>query len=387
MCCSSPYIRSISSLCIEKSPVPRLAFLIFYQSSGIPWLFPTPVSYLSLYKNIIAVNDSPGHSPLTASWARCGTLITVMGDTHVLRAENGRLSVNFSTEVSATTFQNLQLVYFLLFSSWFDVSHQSSRRQLISFLWHTMMDLCCNPDLFWELQFLKLKACMSHGWKSYWSDVDGQLKRNGYIPCSSFFFSCFPGHYIRSSFSGNLLSSTNFDSGLWNILHFFHCKLCPHVVLLHFISDELSINLGVGYSCSFSQLAGKSRHWGLVIFPICAPSDFRRKDVQYSSQIQDANRAVKIKNLSYYLKYANNLIQVLNNVIFKNLIYKSPRGNNEFCMPFCDRRRWLHPVWSDRDLNYPGWTFISPIKKCMSLEVENSMTAGSLLPQDFPKRM
>lgn len=201
---------------------------------------------------------------------------------HMLQAENRPLSVNFSTEVSATTFQNLHLVYFLLFSSLFDVSHQSSRRQLISFLWHTMMDLCCNPDLFWELQFLKLKACMSHGWKSYWSDVDGRLKRNWYIPYSTLFFSCFPGHYIMSSFSGNLLSSTNFDSGFWNILYFyaiffFLCKPCPHVVLLHFISDKLHINLGVGYPCSFSQLAGKSRHWGLVIFPMCIPSDFRRK--------------------------------------------------------------------------------------------------------------
>lgn len=166
---------------------------------------------------------------------------------HMLQAKNSPLSVNFSTEISATTFQSPPLVYFLLFSSWFDVSHQSSRRQLISFLWHTMMDLCCNPDLFWELQFLKLKACMSHGWKSYWSDVDGRLKRNWYIPYSAFFYSCFPGHYIMSSVLGNLLSSTNFDSGLWNILYFytifFHWKLCLPVVLLHFISDELSINL------------------------------------------------------------------------------------------------------------------------------------------------
>ena len=58
---------------------------------------------------------------------------------------------------------------------------------------------------------------------------------------------------------------------------FFLCKPCPHVVLLHFISDKLYINLGVGYPCSFSQLARKSRHWGLVIFPMCIPSDFRRK--------------------------------------------------------------------------------------------------------------
>lgn len=50
-----------------------------------------------------------------------------------------------------------------------------------------MMDLCYNPDLFWELQFLKLKAWMSHAWKGYWSDVDGQLKRNWYIPYSDFF--------------------------------------------------------------------------------------------------------------------------------------------------------------------------------------------------------
>lgn len=41
---------------------------------------------------------------------------------------------------------------------------------------------------------------------------------------------------------------------------FFLCKPCPHVVLLHFISDKFYINLEVGYPCSFSQLAGKSRH-------------------------------------------------------------------------------------------------------------------------------
>lgn len=95
----------------------------------------------------------------------------------------------------ATTFKkkkkkekNPCLVYFPLSSSQLSVSHQSNRRQLISFLWHTMMDLCYNPDLFWELQFLKLKAWMSHAWKGYWSDVDGQLKRNWYIPYSNFFF-------------------------------------------------------------------------------------------------------------------------------------------------------------------------------------------------------
>ena len=71
-----------------------------------------------------------------ASWllGHAVTLIIVMGVMHMLQAENRPLSVNFSTEVSATTFQNLHLVYFLLFSSLFDVSHQSSRRQLISFL-------------------------------------------------------------------------------------------------------------------------------------------------------------------------------------------------------------------------------------------------------------
>lgn len=116
------------------------------------------------------------HSP-HGFLACCGTLITVMGVIHMLQAENRPLSVNFSHRSLCNNFSNLHLVYFL-FSSLFDVSHQSSRRQLISFLWHTMMDLCCNPDLFWELQFLKLKACMSHGWKSYWSDVDGRLKRN-----------------------------------------------------------------------------------------------------------------------------------------------------------------------------------------------------------------
>lgn len=178
---------------------------------------------------------------------------------HVLPARNRPPRVNFSTEVYETTFQNPYLVYFLLFSSWFDVSHQSSRRQLISFPWHAMMDLCCNPDLFWELQFLKLKAGMSHGWKGYWSDVDGRLKRNWYIPYSTFSFPCLSWPLYNAVLLKSLLSSTNFDSGLWNVFHFyiifFHWRLSPHVALLHFIPDELSINWGVSYFWSLLRLA------------------------------------------------------------------------------------------------------------------------------------
>lgn len=170
-----------------------------------------------------------------------------MGVPHKLQAGDRALRANFSTEVPETTSQNPCLVYFL-FPPWFDVSHQSSRRQLISFLWHTMMDLCCNPDLFWELQFLKLKAWMSHGWKSYWSDVDGRLRRNWYIPYSTFFFLCFPWPLYNVVFLGVCchLQTLILASGIHSIFTpFFPSKLCPHVVLLHFISDELSINLGL----------------------------------------------------------------------------------------------------------------------------------------------
>lgn len=121
-------------------------------------------------------------------------LLSVMGMRHIHGKESRFLRVNFLTEEFVTTFQKkkqknqpTRLVYFPLSSSQLYVSHQSNRRQLISFLWHAMMDLCYNPDLFWELQFLKLKVWMSHAWKGYWSDVDGQLKRNWYIPYSNFF--------------------------------------------------------------------------------------------------------------------------------------------------------------------------------------------------------
>lgn len=140
----------------------------------------------SLYHKLSLGTTVPSTSllpPLTIS-----LLLSVMGTRHVHENESRSLSVNFLTEAFVTTFQkNPCLVYFPLSSSQLYVSHQSNRRQLISFLWHTMMDLCYNPDLFWELQFLKLKAWMSHAWKGYWSDVDGQLKRNWYIPYSDFF--------------------------------------------------------------------------------------------------------------------------------------------------------------------------------------------------------
>lgn len=204
-----------------------------------------------LYKNITAVNDSLGHLPSLLLRPCCGALTAVMAAVvlHVLAAQNKPPGVNFSTEVCETTFQNPCLVYFLLFSSWFDVSHQSSRRQLISFLWHTMMDLCCNPDLFWELQFLRLKAWMSHGWKSYWSEVDGRLKRNWYIPYSTFSFPClsWPLHNVVFLRVCCHLQTLILASGINSIFipFFFHCRLSSRAVLLHFISDELSINLGV----------------------------------------------------------------------------------------------------------------------------------------------
>lgn len=45
-------------------------------------------------------------------------------------------------------------------------------------------------------------------------------------------------------------------SGIYSIfISLFSCKLCPHIVWLHFTLDELSINLGVGYSQSLLQLA------------------------------------------------------------------------------------------------------------------------------------
>lgn len=163
-----------------------------------------------------------------------------MGVPHMLQAGARALSANFSTEVSATTSQNPCLVYFL-FPPRFDVSHQSSRRQLISFLWHTMMDLCCNPDLFWELQFLKLKAWMSHGWKSYWSDVDGRLKRNWYIPYSTFFFLCFPWPLYNVVFLGVCchLQTLILASGI--ILFLYHFSP-PSLVLMLYCSISFQMN-------------------------------------------------------------------------------------------------------------------------------------------------
>lgn len=51
-----------------------------------------------------------------------------------------------------------------------------------------------------------------------------------------------------------------------------------------------------------------------------------------------------------------------------------------------DGKRWLHPVWNLGDLNYLGLTFTSPIKKYMSLEVENSFDHWISTSSRYPKK-
>lgn len=83
----------MSSICMQKSPVPSWPFLPPAYSSAIQGCSPPQpekfwVSYLEHVSNIGATNSSRGRSPLTASWACRGTLFTLLRVTHVLPAKN-----------------------------------------------------------------------------------------------------------------------------------------------------------------------------------------------------------------------------------------------------------------------------------------------------------